>query len=136
MNETNNDIFLVSFEASKHSSRKYTKPTPSAIKVMEHYVALCRHLKINRFRRSLKTIAEATGLNRKTVYNSNECLRQLGFLKWERGGGNGPKAACFPNVYTVNPSVFGLPGWDDGWREGSTAGRLDNATTGQHDNGS
>lgn len=130
MNDTNNDAFMVPFEATKHPSRKYTKPTPSAIKVMEHYAALCRSLKINRFRRSLKTIARDVFGNEmkvRSVSRGNDCLRQLGLLTWERGGGNGPGAACFPNVYTINPNVFGLPGWDE--REDGTTGQCDNRTT-------
>jgi hypothetical protein len=108
-----NDDFILDWgPPAKHPPRKYTKPTPSAVKVMEYYAAICRAEKLNQFRQSLDTIAKETGLSRRAVWNANDCLKQLGYLIWNRGGGNGPGQPCFPNVYLVNPSVFGQPGWE------------------------
>ena len=92
------------FPALKHPPRVYTELTPSSIKVLRLYLDIVKERSRNGFRRSLETTAEALGLSRRAVWNANDCLRQLGFLYWDRGGGNRAVAGagCFPNEYWLN----------------------------------
>jgi hypothetical protein len=97
---TIHDTILI--EGTKHPPRLYTRLTPAALKVLRYYLDIVKESGRNLFRRSLKTTARDVLGNEKktrTVSTANDCLRQLGFIEWNRGGGNGPGQPCFPNEY-------------------------------------
>jgi hypothetical protein len=78
---------------------RYMKLTKSETAILDYY----RSLNEERFCRSLKTIAKATGVNERSVRRANERFAKMGILSWIRGHGGqgniGPETPCMPNQY-------------------------------------
>lgn len=97
--ELMNDELIIDYIAPKHPPRKYTRLTPSAVRVLNYYLGIVRQVRLNCFCRTLPEIARETGIPERTVWNANDCLQQLGFLNWER---RDTKFKRLPNRYFVN----------------------------------
>lgn len=51
------------------------------------YLGIVRKTRSTGFRLGLDAIAEKTGLTKASVRRANDCLKQLGWLGWNRGFG-------------------------------------------------
>jgi hypothetical protein len=75
----------IEWRAPKVPPRVYTRVTPSAGKLLRHYLKIVNKTKSTGFRYTLDDLVAETGLAKITIRRGNDCLRQLGMLEWRRG---------------------------------------------------
>lgn len=93
----------IEWRAPKVPPRVYTRLTPSAGKLLRHYLAIVKKTRSTGFRCTLDDLVKETELAKITIRRGNDCLKQLGMLEWQRG------YAFSPSNWAENAYVVNLP---------------------------
>jgi hypothetical protein len=91
---------VIEWREPKHARRVYTRPTRSALKLLRHFLRIVKKTGSTGFRRSIEKLADETGLTKASVRRGADCLRQLGYVGWNRGFGSA--GFGIPNEYVIN----------------------------------
>jgi hypothetical protein len=91
---------IIEWEAPKQPPRTYTRLTPSAETLLRLFLRIVKKTGSTGFHRSLDKLAPESGLTRASVRRGADCLKQLGYVSWNRGFGRAGFGV--PNEYILD----------------------------------